>query len=114
MRSREIKKAIDSLAPWYQRYEMDGQWTTDSKISGETTWPDIRSIMDDDLEGMRILDLGANAGYYSIMLSLEGAEVISVEPEPRYFKQLRWTQYYFENKHEKKRNAKGDISNGLS
>ncbi|MHA1872608.1 MAG: class I SAM-dependent methyltransferase [Candidatus Heimdallarchaeaceae archaeon] len=102
MRSKYIKQAIDKLGPWYQRFEMDGQWTTDNMLTGEHVWPDIRSLMDEDLKGARILDIGSNAAYYSTMLALEGVDVIAVEPDTMYSKQAKWTQYYFESKHEKK------------
>jgi len=36
MRSKEIKQAIDNLGPWVQRYEMEAQFTTKSKISGDS------------------------------------------------------------------------------
>ena len=102
MDKKEIRKAIDKLGPWYQRYNMDGQWTTDNMLTGEHVWPEIRSLMDVDLKGARILDIGANAAYYSTMLSLEGADVTIVEPSALYFKQARWTQHYFEQKHKTK------------
>lgn len=96
MKTKEIKKAIEKLGPWHQRYSMRGLYTTDKIIAGEEFWPDIRVLMGDDLDGMRIMDLGANAGYYSVMSALEGAEVHLVEPDPKYFKQAKWTKYYFE------------------
>jgi len=106
MKKKEIRKAIKSLGPWYQRYQMNGIWTTDEMLTGEHVWPDIRSLMDDDLEDARILDIGSNAGYYSTMLALEGADVISVEPSDLYFKQAEWTKYYFEQEHNKKLSIK--------
>ena len=102
MKRKEIRKAIDKLGPWYQRYDMDGLWTTDNMLTGEHVWPDIRSLLDEDLKGARILDIGANAAYYSTQLALEGAEVIAVEPSTMYFKQARWTVHYFEQKHKTK------------
>jgi len=102
MKRKEIRKAIDKLGPWYQRYDMDGLWTTDNMLTGEHVWPEIRSLMDDDLQGARILDIGANAAYYSTQLALEGADVIAVEPATLYHKQARWTIHYFEQKHKTK------------
>jgi len=106
MKSEEIKRAIDELGPWYQRYEMDGHWTTDLQRTGEHVWPDIRSLMNDDLKGARILDIGANAAYYSTMLALDGASVLAVEPSSRYYKQAKWTKHYFEDKHNKELDIK--------
>lgn len=36
------------------------------------------------LAGLRILDVGANAGFYSFSLAKEGAHVTAFEPHPRY------------------------------
>lgn len=98
MKNKEIRKAINKLGKWHQRYSMNGIYTTEDNIAGEDFWPDIRSLMVDDIEGLRIMDLGANAGYYSVMCALEGAEVHLVEPDPNYFKQAKWTKYFFEQK----------------
>jgi len=102
MRSKYIKEAIDKLGPWYQRYEMEGQWTTDKKISGEDVWSDIRSLLNEDLHGSRILDIGSNAAYYSMMFGMEGAIVTAIEPDKKFFNQGKWTQYFFEEKHHQK------------
>ncbi len=102
MKHKQIKKAIEKLSPWCQRYQMDGFYTTEEKISGEDVWPSIRSVMVDDLHGMKILDLSADAAYYSMMLALEGAEVIALQSSKRYFQQAMWTKHYFEEKHGQK------------
>ncbi len=96
MKRKDIKKAIEMLGPWNQRYEMGkALYTTDEKISGEDVWPTLRNILDEDLYDARILDVGCGSAYYSAMLALEGAKVISIEPDPLYFKQAQWTKYYF-------------------
>jgi len=102
MKTKEIMKAINRLGPWYQRYNMEGHWTTDNMLTGQHIWPDIRGLMEDDISETRILDIGANAAYYSTMLALEGANVIAVEPKSLYFKQAKWTKYYFEKLHKRK------------
>jgi SAM-dependent methyltransferase len=51
---------------------------------------------------MNILDLGCNAGYFSIMSSLYGAKkVIGVELSKKFFSQTFFVREYFENKHNK-------------
>lgn len=88
---------IKELGPWYQRVNIDGEYTTNEKlISGEEVWPDIRSMLPDDISGMRFLDIGANACYYSFMLALEGAEVLSIEPDKVFCKQALFLKSYYE------------------
>jgi hypothetical protein len=81
---------------------MEGQFTTDSKISGEPAWKEIRSVFCEDLKNVRILEVESNAGYYSVMLSKEGADVMAIESNREYHLQSKWTQYFFENFDNKK------------
>lgn len=102
MKHREKKRAIDMLGPWNQRYKMGKNlYTTDENISGEEVWPDLKNILGDGLYGARILDVGCGSAYYSVMLALNDAEVISIEPSSLYFKQAQWTKYYFEQEYGK-------------
>lgn len=88
---------IKELGKWYQRVNIDGEYTTTDKlISGEEVWPDIRSMLPDDIEGMRFLDIGANACYYSFMLALEGAEVLAIEPDRIFYRQAVFLKSYYE------------------
>jgi len=63
--------------------------TTSSNI-GEVNkkWDLIRiflmDIMANDLSKLNVLDVGANAGFYTFNLAKEGATVTSFEPHPRY------------------------------
>lgn len=96
MRSKDIKKAIDDLSPWYQHYEMEGQFTNKKSIAGEKLWPTIRSMMDGKIKRLKILDLCSNAGYYSVMMAMQRAKVTAVEANPKFVKQAEWTKYFFE------------------
>jgi len=64
---------------------------------------------------MRILDLGCNAGLYSVKSSLLGAkEVIGVDRSPIFFKQALYIKDFFEKLHNKKMNInyiQSDIGN---
>jgi hypothetical protein len=102
MRSKDIKKSIDTLAPWYQSYEMEGQFTNKKAIAGEILWPNIRNMIDGKLKKLKILELCSNAGYYSVMMSNQRAIVTSVESNPMYVKQAEWTQHFFEQQYNKK------------
>jgi len=49
----------------------------------------------------RVLDLGCNAGLYSVMAAIEGASVVGVERKGRYYKQSLFIKEFFENKTKK-------------
>jgi FkbM family methyltransferase len=59
-------------------------------ISKRQEWePELTKIWIDHIQPRDlVIDIGANIGWYSKMALLQGAEVISVEPDPRNFKLL--------------------------
>lgn len=90
MPSREdIRRRIDELGPWYQNIEVaDGVWTKDLDgdrdifASHDIPGPLWRVIAKDipDLTGLRVLDIGCNAGYMSFAAKrLGAASVLGVD-----------------------------------
>ena len=83
--------------------------------AGEHTWNTITNFLPPSLKGMRILDLGCNAGFYSIQSSLLGAkEVIGIERDSTFFKQTLFIKKFFEDFNNIKLNIeyiKSDIGN---
>ena len=100
MEKEFIEEKIKLLSPWYQKIELDGVMTIDSK--GNNTiqmWEDIKKKLLKNLEGMRILDLGANAGYFSVLSALLGAEVISIDISDIFYQQFLFVRDFFEEKY---------------
>lgn len=52
-------------------------------------WKAISKVVD-ELEPSNAIDVGANVGYYSISLALRGIPVLSIEPEPKFFRTLNY------------------------
>lgn len=100
MTNKEIKKALKLLGPWYQKYDMRGAYTTQNNVSDENTFKEIKKFLNlnSNLKGIRVLDLGCNSALFSVLLALDGAKVVGVEPNQKYMLQARWTRYYFEFK----------------
>jgi len=73
-----LEMKIKQLSPWYQNINLQGIQTL-RKRDTEQAWNRIKENFPMNYEGMRILDLGCNAGYYSIMAANEGASVIGIE-----------------------------------
>ena len=108
-----IVKKIKELSPWYQCINLNGVMTIkpgDNYFhakAGESTWNSIKTFLPSSLDNMRILDLGCNAGFYSVSSSLLGAkEVIGVERSPIFFKQALFIKEYFEKLNKVKFNIK--------
>jgi len=114
MNKKDIIKQVKDMFPWYQCINLDGIMTitkggTVGKYfnanAGEHTWNTISKFLPPSLENMRILDLGCNAGFYSVKSSLLGAkEVIGVEMAPIFLKQAFYIKEFFEKSYNKKLN----------
>ena len=102
-----IKKRVKELYPWYQRINFDGLISTkggpySSVKSGESLWKTLSTLIPESLNGMNVLDLGCNAGYFSLMSAVYGAnKVVGVELSKKFFSQTFFVKEYFEDKHKK-------------
>lgn len=92
--SVDEEAGVARLRPWLQNVHLpSGRQTAPEHPLGD--WP--RRLWDGfrdhvgDLQGKRVLDVGCNAGFYCIEAARRGAEVVGVEPNPRYLEQARFT-----------------------
>lgn len=96
MKKQDIQKKIKQLGPWYQRISLDGI-ITGRKRDVKKTWKLIEDSFPLDYKSSRILDLGCNAGFYSIMAAKKGASVVGIEADQKSFKQALFLKDYFED-----------------
>jgi len=108
-----IVRKVQELAPWYQTIDFDGVVSNNKNKSSIDVWNKIKTFLPESLEGMRVLDLGSNAGLYSVCAALLGAEVVSIEAVEKYCKQALFVQEFFENKYKKKLKITNIISDIL-
>lgn len=97
-----IEKKVKELGPWYQRINLDGCITTKSNQSDITVWDKICNIVGgkEKFKNCNILDLGCNAGLYSVMVSLCGAKnIVGIELVSQFFNQAVFIKTFFEDKH---------------
>ena len=101
MENNYIKAKIKELSPWYQRIDLGGNFTTHKNKSSKDSWNNIISLTG-NISGKRVLDLGCNAGLFSILSVIDGAkEVISVEKGKIQFKQALFVKEYFNDFYKK-------------
>lgn len=115
-----LEEQIKSLGPWYQKLDIEGISTINEgeehfkNITPYNIWDKISKFFIDGIKRSRILDIGSNAGFHSINLSLLGAkEVIGVEIDNKFYRQAQFYKSYIENKNNVKLNVefiKRDIS----
>jgi len=102
-----MKSKIKQLGPWYQKINIEGIITTkggpySSMDSSIIIWEKISNLLSNNFKGANILDLGCNAGFYSIMAAKKGAKVIGIESNNTFFNQALFLKDYYEKLWNKK------------
>ncbi|HEX3085279.1 MAG TPA: DUF1698 domain-containing protein [Pyrinomonadaceae bacterium] len=76
----EIMAAVERLGPWFHCVDLgDGLVTKSKSAIGEPvdhprpTWNNVKACVPSDLTGQTVLDVGCNAGFYSIEMKRRGA-----------------------------------------
>ena len=92
--SNNIQQEIEQLGPWFHNIHLpDGAQTAPNHAFGDFPgfkWREIESFIPTDLTGWRVLDVGCNAGYYSVELARRGAQVLGIDVDPHYLRQASW------------------------
>ncbi len=80
MTRTEIIDQVQRLAPWFHCIDLgDGLLTKSRSAIGEPvdhprpTWESVKACVPEDLTGQTVLDVGCNAGFYSIEMKRRGA-----------------------------------------
>lgn len=89
-----LREQVDALAPWFQNIDLGhGIQTAPDHFLGD--YPSFKfagfaSALPADLTGKSVLDIGCNAGFYSIEMKKRGAaRVLGVDSDERYLAQAR-------------------------
>src|SRR5690606_7627813 len=59
-------------------------------------WRMLSSVIPERLDGWTALDIGCNAGFYSVELARRGAQVVGIDSDPNYLRQASWIAEQFE------------------
>ena len=65
----DIERAVQALAPWFHNLELHGVSTAPEHFLGDypaVKWRRFAHALPQDLRGRSVLDIGCNAGFYSI------------------------------------------------
>jgi tRNA (mo5U34)-methyltransferase len=89
-----VRTEIEALGPWFHNLHLpDGVETAPDHRFGDFPqfkWRHVQNCIPQDLSGWSVLDIGCNAGFYSIELARRGAQVLGVDVEPLYLRQAQW------------------------
>ncbi|MDX6805802.1 TIGR04290 family methyltransferase [Terrihabitans rhizophilus] len=94
MDTEQIRQRIDELGPWFHNMELCGVWTAPGHFLGNypaMKWERFAHAFPEDLTGKSVLDLGCNAGFYSMEMKRRGAaRVVGVDSDEHYLAQARF------------------------
>ena len=89
-----IKERAEALGPWFHNMELGGVWTAPGHFLGNypaVKWERFRDALPADLTGKTVLDIGCNAGFYSMEMKRRGAaRVLGVDFDEDYLAQARF------------------------
>lgn len=92
-RSR-IRREIERLGPWFQNMRIGGVETAPDHFLGDYPrfkWSGFRHVLPKDLDGRSVLDIGCNAGFYSMEMKKRNAgRVVGIDTDPRYLQQAQF------------------------
>jgi tRNA (mo5U34)-methyltransferase len=92
--SADIRRRIEELGPWFHNLEIGGIKTAPDHFLGDYPafkWKGFSHVLPQDLEGRSVLDVGCNAGFYSLEMKRRNAgRVVGIDSDPRYLAQARF------------------------
>lgn len=95
----DVHGKIRKLGPWFHNLHLpDGTETCPSHPLGDfpqSQWQQLAPHLPLDMGGQTVLDIGCNAGFYSIELARRGAMVTAIDVDEHYLAQARWVVQVF-------------------
>jgi tRNA (mo5U34)-methyltransferase len=89
-----LREKIAALGPWFHNMNLGGVWTAPDHFLGDYPNAKFRRFaphLPEDLSGKSVLDIGCNAGFYSIEMKRRGAaRVLGLDSDDRYLAQARF------------------------
>ena len=89
-----LETRIQEIGPWFHNLRLKGIQTAPEHFLGdypEVKFASFRRVVPEDLSGMTVLDIGCNAGFYSMEMKRRGADrVVGIDTDPRYLYQARF------------------------
>lgn len=90
----EIRRKVDALGPWFHNLDLHGVHTAPSHYLGDyptIKWRNFSGVIDKDLRGKTVLDIGCNAGFYAMEMKRRGADrVLGLDSDDEYIAQARF------------------------
>jgi tRNA (mo5U34)-methyltransferase len=89
-----IERRVRELGDWFHNIDLHGIQTAPHHFLGDypaVKWRRFANALPADLRGRTVLDIGCNAGFYSIEMKRRGAErVVAIDSDRDYLDQARF------------------------
>jgi tRNA (mo5U34)-methyltransferase len=89
-----IEQRVRELGQWFHNMDLGGVSTAPDHFLGDyprMKWARFESAIPKDLRGKTVLDIGCNAGFYSIEMKRRGAaRVVGIDSDEGYLAQARF------------------------
>jgi tRNA (mo5U34)-methyltransferase len=93
MTARQIAAKAAALGPWFHNIDLNGVQTAPDHFLNDypnVKWRTFQHAIPEDLTDKSVLDIGCNAGFYSLEMKRRGARrVLGVDLDNRYLEQAR-------------------------
>ncbi|HZV34212.1 MAG TPA: TIGR04290 family methyltransferase [Verrucomicrobiae bacterium] len=90
----QIQQRINELGQWFHNMDLRGVQTAPNHFLGDyprLKWQTFAHAIPEDLEGRSVLDIGCNAGFYSLEMKRRGAgRVVGIDSDPAYIAQAKF------------------------
>ena len=92
--TEQIRQRVEELGEWFHNLDLGGVKTAPDHFLGDypqIKWQQFSSAVPEDLSGKSVLDVGCNAGFYSIQMKRRGAaHVVAIDTDEQYLEQARF------------------------
>ncbi|KKB12555.1 SAM-dependent methyltransferase [Devosia geojensis] len=89
-----LARRIAELGPWFHNMRIGGIATAPDHFLGDYPafkWAKFKQVVPENLEGRSVLDIGCNAGFYSLEMKRRGAgRVVGIDSDPHYLRQAQF------------------------
>ena len=90
----QLAQRIGALGDWFHNIDIGGVQTAPDHFLGDyprVKWDRFQDAIPADLHGKTVLDIGCNAGFYSIEMKRRGADrVVAIDFDERYLAQAHF------------------------
>src|SRR3954451_23783770 len=90
----DIERRVHELGDWFQNLDLCGVRTAPNHFLGDYPsfkWRTFEHAIPADLSGKTVLDIGCNAGFYSLEMKRRGAaRVVGIDSDPAYLAQAKF------------------------